>query len=54
LGENPYLGRRRDELRRGYRGFPVGQYVIFYRVAEPGVRIVRILHGRRDVPEQLG
>jgi toxin ParE1/3/4 len=54
LGENPYLGRRREELRRGYRGFPVGQYVIFYRVAEPGVRIVRILHGRRDVPEQLG
>jgi toxin ParE1/3/4 len=49
-----YLGRRREELRRGYRGFPVGQYVIFYRVAEPGVRIVRILHGRRDVPEQLG
>jgi plasmid stabilization system protein ParE len=32
LGSNPYAGRTRDELRLGYRSFPVGQYLILYRV----------------------
>ncbi len=49
LGKNPYSGRDRQDLRRGYRSFPVGQYLILYRVAEPGVEIMRVLHGRRDL-----
>jgi toxin ParE1/3/4 len=49
LGKNPYIGRSRDELRTGYRSFPVGQYVVFYRVAEPGVQIMHVVHGRRDL-----
>jgi toxin ParE1/3/4 len=49
LGENPYAGRTRDELRPGYRSFPVGEYLIFYQVMEPGIRIMHILHGRRDL-----
>jgi toxin ParE1/3/4 len=32
LGHNPYAGRQRDDLRPGYRSFPVGQYVILYRM----------------------
>jgi toxin ParE1/3/4 len=50
LGKHPYAGRSRDDLRPGYRSFPVGQYLIFYRVADPGIRIMQILHGRRDIP----
>ncbi len=49
LADNPYAGRRRDDLRPGYRSFPVREYLIFYRIAEPGVRILRILHGHRDI-----
>jgi len=49
LGEMPHIGRQRDELRAGYRSFPVGEYVIFYRVATPRVQIMNIVHGRRDV-----
>ncbi len=49
LGRNPYAGRIRDDLRKGYRSFPVGQYVIFYRVQSPGVQIMHIIHGRRDI-----
>ena len=48
LGKNPHAGRRREELRSGYRSFPVGEYLIFYRIMEPGVRILHIVHGRRD------
>jgi toxin ParE1/3/4 len=49
IGDNPYIGRRRDELRSGYRSFPGGEYLIFYRVSEPGVRIMHVVHGRRDL-----
>lgn len=54
LSENPYAGRSRDELRPGYRSLAVGQCLIFYRVMEPGVRIMHVLHGRRDIETLLG
>lgn len=49
LGDVPYAGRQREELRSGYRSFPVGDYLIFYRIQEPGVRIMHVVHGRRDL-----
>jgi toxin ParE1/3/4 len=49
LGETPYAGISRDELRPGYRSFPVGQYVVFYRVSESRVQIMHVLHGKRDL-----
>jgi toxin ParE1/3/4 len=43
LGANPYLGRPRDEdLRAGIRSFPVGRYLIFYRIHKPSVLILRV------------
>ncbi|MBV9743122.1 MAG: type II toxin-antitoxin system RelE/ParE family toxin [Acidobacteriia bacterium] len=42
LGNNPQAVRRRDELRPGYRSFPIGDYLIFYRIADPGVRILHV------------
>ena len=42
-------GRKRDNLRPGYRSFPVGEYLIFYRIASPGVRIMHVIHGRMDL-----
>lgn len=50
LGDNPYAGRARDDLRAGYRSFPVGEYLTFYRVLDDGnVAILRVIHGRRDL-----
>ena len=44
------MGRARDEdLRPGVRSVPAGEYVIFYRVREQDVRILHVLHGRRDI-----
>jgi toxin ParE1/3/4 len=45
----PYSGRKRDELLTGMRSVPVHPYVVFYRVRNDGIEIVRVLHGRRDV-----
>jgi toxin ParE1/3/4 len=54
LGDNPYAGRRRDALRPGYRSFPVGEYLIFYRITEPGVCVMRVVHARRDLEALFG
>ncbi|HVB16971.1 MAG TPA: type II toxin-antitoxin system RelE/ParE family toxin, partial [Stellaceae bacterium] len=43
------LGRNRGDLRPGLRSYPVGDYVIFYRVQRRDVIILRVLHGRRDI-----
>src|ERR1700722_16098674 len=53
LSNQPYSGRTRDELKPGLRSFPVGQYVIFYRLVLPDVLILRVMHGRRDIYSAL-
>ena len=49
LCDNPKLGRRRDELRKGARSLLHQQHVIFYRLDQDGIFILRVLHGSRDV-----
>jgi toxin ParE1/3/4 len=44
------MGRSREELRPGLRSHVVEQHVIFYRLIGGDVVIVRVLHGRRDIP----
>ena len=55
LGENPYIGRRREhDLRTGLYSFPVEKYVILYRIdGEDAVWILHVVHGSRDLPELL-
>ena len=49
IAANPRMGRERSELSRGLRGFPVGDYMIFWRVKKEMVQITRILHQKQDV-----
>ncbi|RUL86978.1 type II toxin-antitoxin system RelE/ParE family toxin [Tautonia sociabilis] len=53
LAEHPEMGRERPVLGPGLRSFPIESFVVFYREAAGGIEIVRVLHGRRDVEEQL-
>ena len=53
LTDDPKLGRACDEIRAGYRKFPVGSHVIFYRIVGMDVEIVRILHQRMDVKSNI-
>lgn len=51
LGENSNLGQTCDEISPGYRQYPQGSHIIFYRqAAEDDVEITRILH-KRMLPE---
>jgi len=50
LATQPHMGRRRDEdLRPGIRTFPVGEYVIAYRIQRGDVLILRVLRASRDI-----
>ena len=49
LAEFPGMGARRDELSRGLRSFPVGNYLLFYRPTKTGIEVIRIAHGARDL-----
>lgn len=49
LAESPEMGRHREELSPRLRSFPVGRYVIFYRTAERGIEVARIVSAYRDI-----
>ena len=50
LLQKPEIGRERPEIREGLRSLVKDRHVIFYRVLEDHIRIVRVLHGSRDLP----
>lgn len=49
LSRQPLMGEPREEIALNLRSFPVGNYVIFYRPIDHGIRLVRVLHGARDL-----
>ena len=50
LANYPNLGRARDEdLRPDLRSFPVGEYIIIYRIRGAEVLILRVLRGSRNM-----
>ena len=54
LAEKPGAGRDCSEIRPGYRKFPVGSHVVFYKPEEEGhVVVVRVLHESMDVESTL-
>jgi len=54
LATHPHVGRRRDEdLRPGLRSFPVGRYVILYRVVGNDVVILHVMPAARDIEPLL-
>ena len=53
LAAHPQMGRVRDELGSELRSVAHGRYVIFYRVVQDEVAIIRVLHGARDLRRTL-
>jgi toxin ParE1/3/4 len=55
LAQHRQIGRRRDhDLRSGLRSFPVGEYVIIYRIEGEEVLILHVMRGSRDIESLLG
>jgi toxin ParE1/3/4 len=47
LSSSPKAGRKRPELNRSIRSFPVGNYVIFYRESAIGIEVARASRSAR-------
>lgn len=51
--KNPSTGRPMDDIRKNYRAAKVKSHLIFYKVENDTVQIVRILHERMDIKSRL-
>lgn len=51
--KNPAFGKPLDHVRKGYRATKVKSHLIFYRVINGTVEIIRILHERMDIDDRL-
>jgi toxin ParE1/3/4 len=49
LAQFPNLGRSYSHIRQSLRGLPLDGYIIFYRVVDDTVEILRIVNGRQDL-----
>ncbi len=54
LAQSPNLGISCDYIREGYKKFPQGSHIIFYkRSTAANILVVRILHKSMDFNSQL-
>lgn len=48
---SPELGKSRDELIAGLRSFSVKKHIIFCRLCDEEIEVIRILHSRMNIPD---
>ena len=53
VAEDPRRGLACDNISSGYRKFPVGSHIVFFRASENRTVIVQILHRRMDFDRHL-
>ena len=54
LSDTPFAGKPCDYIKEGYRKFPQGSHIIFYRKGvQSKIEIIRILHKSMDVSSKF-
>lgn len=53
LTSKPRLGKRCENIRTGYRKHPTLRHVIYYREADYGIEIIRVLHDHQLASRHL-
>jgi toxin ParE1/3/4 len=53
LAESPKSAPACDHIRQGYRRRNVERHMIYFRVTNYGIAIIRVLHERMDTPQHL-
>ena len=49
LANFPNMGRSYDDIKPSLRGLPLAGYIIFYRIINDGIEIIRVVSGYRDL-----
>lgn len=47
----PSSGKSYDSIRPNLKGLSFQGYIIFYRILDDGIEILRVLNGRRNFPD---
>ena len=53
LAATPLIGRPRPEIGEQVRSFPVAPHVLLYQPVDRGIRVLRVVHGARDMPRAV-
>ena len=53
IRKRPLSGKPLDDFRKGYRVSKVKSHLVFYKVVSETIEIIRILHQRIDIENQL-
>lgn len=53
LAESPKSAPACNHIRQGYCRCNVEQHMIYFRITDYGIAIIRVLHGRMDAPRHL-
>lgn len=53
LAANPNSGKDSSAIRSGYRCYPAGSHLVFYRLAGNRIEIIRILHQSMEIGSRL-
>ncbi|MBT3206683.1 MAG: type II toxin-antitoxin system RelE/ParE family toxin [Gammaproteobacteria bacterium] len=53
LADNPFLGKQRDDVKKGYYCFPEGMHLVFYKIIDNQIEIIGIPHQSMDIIECL-
>jgi len=53
VAADPRLGRPCEDLRPGYLRYLAGTHMVFFRIGENGIDVIRILHQNMDYPRHL-
>ena len=51
--KNNSAGKSMEHIRKGYRASKVKSHLIFYRVLNNTIEVIRILHERMDIENRL-
>ena len=49
LTQMPKMGVERSELIKGLRSYPLGKYILYYRIKDNDLEVVRVLSSSRDI-----
>ncbi len=52
LAKGSRIGRNVN-VREGYMKYPVGAHLVYFRMSESGIDVIRILHQRMDVARHM-
>ena len=53
LADSPMTAPSCEYIRSGYRRWGVERHMIYFRVTDYGIAVIRVLHDRMDAPRHL-